>query len=182
MNHKKFTDRLILRFSVVLMAISICGFAFIACDTAMEMAEDVMQPTQPETTPPTTTTPPSSTTSTEESTTEDEEELTDLPGTTTEEGTTGDEEELTDLPGTTTEEEMTTEEETTENEEDNQGSSNPPGFENDPNVDPQGLERYPKVACSIGSSQVVQFWFCFFTSCFSGKFVRYIIYPHFPCI
>ena len=141
MNSKKFIDGLILRFSMVLMATLICGFAFISCDTAMEMADEVMQPTQP--TQPETTTPPPSTeeTTTEETTTEDEEELSDLPD------TTGDEEELSDLPDTT-------------EEDDNQGST-PPGFENDPNVDPQGLEWSLKVLCSIGTSQVSQFWFCF---------------------
>ena len=57
MNNQKFTDRLILRFSMVLMAIFVCGFAFISCDTAMDMAEDVMQPETTTPTTPDTTTP-----------------------------------------------------------------------------------------------------------------------------
>ena len=58
MKNKKFIDGFILRFSMVLMAIFVCGFAFISCEPTMDMVGDVTQPTTPTTPEPTTPTTP----------------------------------------------------------------------------------------------------------------------------
>ena len=141
MKNKKFIDGFILRFSMVLMAIFVCGFAFISCDPAMEMVEDVTQPTTPTTPEPTTPTTPETTTPTTPETTTPTTPETTTPPTSTEAGTTA-----RPTPGTTegdttgqttpgTTEGDTTGQTTpgmTEGEEDEDD-----GFGTDPNVDPQ---------------------------------------------
>ena len=129
MNNAKFTYRTTLMSSMVLIAMFIYSVAFIGCDTAQDMAGNVVQPTTPttppaeETTPTTPTTPPAEETTppTEETTptTSPTEETTPTVGDPTEPGTVG------RGGGTPTED-------NTGDSDDNSGG----GFNDDPNVDP----------------------------------------------
>lgn len=122
MNNAKFTYRTPLMSSMVLIAMFIYSVAFIGCDTAQDMAGNVVQPTTPttppaeETTPTTPTTPPTEETT---PTTSPTEETTPTVSDPTEPGTVG------RGSGTSTED-------NTGDSDDNSGG----GFNDDPNVDP----------------------------------------------